>query len=86
MIRKPNPLLFELALRKAHLSAGDVWFCGDSPSADVEGAFAAGIFPVWYEDLTMENPWREKYGFEPKAEHLHIHDWRELIEELEEML
>lgn len=43
MIRKPNPLLFELALRKAHLSAGDVWFCGDSPSADVAGAFAAGI-------------------------------------------
>lgn len=82
MIRKPNPMLFELALRKARLEAQDVWFCGDSPTADIAGASSVGLFPVWYEDLAMENPFREKNSKLPECEHLHIHDWRELIEVL----
>jgi putative hydrolase of the HAD superfamily len=80
MVRKPNPLIFELALKKVNLSASDVWFCGDSPTADVEGAASIGIFPVWYEDLTVENPFRESNSNVPNCEHLHIHDWRELVE------
>ena len=50
MFRKPCPLLFELALRKAGITASaDVraefaWHCGDNPLADVEGAAAVGIF------------------------------------------
>ncbi|NLB40786.1 MAG: HAD family hydrolase, partial [Clostridiales bacterium] len=28
MFRKPNPMLFELALKKAGLPSEDVWFCG----------------------------------------------------------
>jgi putative hydrolase of the HAD superfamily len=83
MVRKPNPLIFDLALKKANLSASDVWFCGDSPTADVEGAASVGIFPVWYEDLTVENPFRESNSNEPNCEHLHIHNWRELVEILE---
>lgn len=84
MLRKPNPMLFELALKKAGLNAADVWFCGDNVMADVEGSSAVGIFPVWYEDETMENPWREKNkGVTPQCEHLHIHDWNEFIEILE---
>jgi putative hydrolase of the HAD superfamily len=85
MIRKPNPMLFELALRKARLEAQDVWFCGDSPTADIAGASSVGLFPVWYEDLAMENPFREKNSKLPECEHLHIHDWRELIEVLAEL-
>jgi putative hydrolase of the HAD superfamily len=85
MVRKPNPLIFKLALKKANLSASDVWFCGDSPTADVEGAASVGIFPVWYEDLTVENPFRESNSNDPSCEHLHIHDWRELMEILEEI-
>ncbi|SHJ44282.1 HAD family hydrolase [Thermoclostridium caenicola] len=84
--RKPNPLLFELALRRAGLDASEVWFCGDNVVADIEGAAGAGIFPVWYEDLTLENPWTRKYkGLRPTCEHLHIHEWRELIEILERL-
>jgi len=83
MFRKPSPLLFELALKKAGLSAGEVWFCGDSIRADVEGAAAVGIFPVWYEDETLENPWRaQEQGERPRCAHLHIHDWLELIDAL----
>lgn len=85
MFRKPNPMLFELALKKAGLESGDVWFCGDNIMADVEGSAQIGIFPIWYEDETMENPWRGKDNvIAPKCKHLHIHDWLELIEALEE--
>ena len=83
-LRKPNLMLFELALKKAELSAGDVWFCGDNTIADVEGSAAAGIFPVWYDDETMVNPARkESNGAVPGCEHLHIHDWLELIDVLD---
>jgi len=84
MFRKPNPMLFELALKKCGLNAGDVWFCGDNIKADVEGSAAVGIFPVLYEDETMENPWLEhSKGTVPICSHLHIHNWLELIDVLE---
>lgn len=85
--RKPNPLLFELALNKAGLDASEVWFCGDNIRADVEGAANAGIFPVWYENLTIEKPtWVQKYnGLKPDCVYLHIHEWDELIEVLEKL-
>ena len=81
-VRKPNPLIFDLALAKADLPPEDVWFCGDNPRCDVEGAHAAGMFPVWYENLALENPWHEPEP--PACPHLHIHDWREFIEILKE--
>ena len=84
IFRKPNPMLFELSLRKAGLVAGDVWFCGDNIKADVEGSSAVGMFPVWYDDEVMENPWRgQNKGMLPNCGHLHIHDWLELIEILD---
>lgn len=85
MIRKPNPMLFELALCKAGLPSDDVWYCGDSVTADVEGSAAVGIFPIWYENFTIENPFREKNHKEVNCRHLHIHDWRELIKVLEKL-
>lgn len=87
MFRKPSPMLFELALKKAGLDAENVWFCGDNIKADVEGAAAVGIFPIWYEDELMENPWRgQDKRIIPNCDHLHIHDWMELIAVLEEII
>ncbi|MDR1465560.1 MAG: HAD family hydrolase [Oscillospiraceae bacterium] len=83
MIRKPHPLLFELALRKAGLPPEDVRFCGDTVRCDVAGAAGAGIFPVWYEDRTLDNPFREPAGNPPVGPHLHITDWREFPPALE---
>jgi putative hydrolase of the HAD superfamily len=77
--RKPNKILFEVALKKAHLKPEEVWFCGDHPQFDVVGAASAGIFPVWYQS-NLECPYRK--GTEddkPECAHLHIHDWEELI-------
>ena len=86
LFRKPNPLLFELALKKAELNAADVWFCGDNPEADIEGSAAVGIFPVWYEDTQMKAPVHGQSGEAvPTCGHLHIHDWLELIRVLEAM-
>ena len=83
-VRKPNPLIFRAALSKAGLSPEDVWFCGDQIDADVFGAQSAGIFPVWYEDLTIPNGFaRKNAGLTITGEHLHIHHWRELIDALD---
>ena len=81
IFRKPSPMLFELALKKAELDASEVWFCGDNAKADVGGAAAVGIFPVWYE-----YEWGKNNGITPACEHLHIHDWPELIAQLEGLM
>ncbi len=85
LYRKPNRILFEIALRKAGLDAKDVWFCGDNPLADVEGAARVGIFPVLYDNV-MECEYRDNSKeTAPQCEHLYIREWRELIETLEEL-
>jgi putative hydrolase of the HAD superfamily len=43
---KPEPAIFERALRLAGARAGDAWHAGDSVREDVAGARAAGIRPV----------------------------------------
>lgn len=76
VLRKPNRILFEIALRKSGLNADEVWFCGDSVGADIEGASSAGIFPVWYDHKTKD------YVDDsvPTCAHLHIHEWTEMID------
>lgn len=84
-IRKPDKALFELALCKAMLPAEDIWFCGDNVICDVEGSSAAGMYPVWYEDLTIPiAPWAQTF-YEPECKHLHINSWQELIVELKKV-
>ncbi|HIV03399.1 MAG TPA: HAD family hydrolase [Candidatus Aphodoplasma excrementigallinarum] len=78
LFRKPNKILFELALRKARLSASDVWFCGDNVEADILGAAEAGIYPVWYES-SLACPYRKQGQHLPNdCDCLHICDWAEL--------
>lgn len=78
-VRKPDPLIFRAALSKAGLSPEEVWFCGDQIDADVLGAQAAGIFPVWYEEPSIPNGFAHKNaGLTIPGEHLHIHHWHEL--------
>jgi 2-haloalkanoic acid dehalogenase type II len=44
---KPDPRIFEILLQRAGLHARDAAHVGDDPHADVEGARAAGLLPVW---------------------------------------
>ena len=59
-LRKPNPLLFRVALERAALPAPQVWYVGDSIAADVAGARNAGLTPVLYRDETVPNPFARK--------------------------
>jgi putative hydrolase of the HAD superfamily len=46
-VAKPDPAIFAAALTDAGVEAADTIHVGDSPAADVDGARAAGITPVW---------------------------------------
>ena len=70
--RKPQALLFELALRKAGLRPEEVWYCGNFYEYDVEGAHAAGIYPVLFRSRS-----------DGEIPHLEISEWKELIPCLE---
>jgi putative hydrolase of the HAD superfamily len=45
-IRKPDPIIFEVALRRLGIEAVSAWFAGDNVGYDIVGARSAGIFPV----------------------------------------
>lgn len=83
-IRKPNPLIFRIALQKAGLKPSEVWFCGDSVEADIKGAHGAGIFPVYYDNAN-EKDLRTEPDVQIDFNYLHIHDWVELIDTLTSM-
>ena len=87
VIRKPNPMIFELAAKKAGLSTADIWYCGDSLKADIMGSASAGMFPVWYDNPDYTNPWRKREEeYKPDIPYLHICDWKELEKTLEVIL
>lgn len=81
--RKPSPYLFGLALRKAGLPPGEVWFCGDNPQADIEGAARAGMVPVWYDNDWEREDRDGSHIAPPACEHLRVREWGELIRLLE---
>lgn len=84
-VRKPDPLLFQAALGLASLNARDVWYCGDKITKDVHAAASVGIFPVWYQDSTVEDPFPNKNAGVPiTVEHLHITHWTELLNALDQ--
>lgn len=89
IFRKPHSMMFDIALQKAGLSADKVWYCGDSIEADVQGAKNVGMFPVLYEGATDDgtNPFpHQNDNLKVDFEYLHITDWTELIEVLEQII
>ena len=53
-VKKPNPEIFQYALRKAHATAEESLMIGDEMAVDIDGARAAGI------DTVLFNPKAEK--------------------------
>ena len=45
-MEKPDPRIYELALARAGVSAGEAAFVGDNPEFDVDPPAALGMFPV----------------------------------------
>lgn len=83
-IRKPDRLIFDIALRKAGLPACEVWYCGDSIENDVLGAISAGMTSVLYECHMEGGLPKDNSALYDSCEYMHIHDWRELIAILEQ--
>ena len=73
--RKPEKEIFEMALIKSGFHADEVWFCGDNPICDIEGASNAGIQPVWYKKT-----FKEKSALKMTLQngYIEINDWLEL--------
>ncbi len=82
LVRKPDIRLFEIALRKSQCSADQVWYCGDSIKADLYGAHAAGIFPVYYvcEVTDGRSNDHKNEGLTIPFDHLRISSWAELTQ------
>lgn len=77
--------VFDIALQKAGICSDEVWYCGDNPRADIEGASQAGISPVWYDNDTDKDYRDCSVEYVPECEHFHIHKWDKLIDLLERM-
>lgn len=69
---KPDPRIFALALERLGVQAGEALMVGDSPSADVDGAHAAGI------RAALLDP----YDFYPWCKAPHFDDVPEFVEAL----
>lgn len=46
-LRKPDRRIFERALERLRVEPGEAWYVGDHPVVDIQGAFEAGLTPVW---------------------------------------
>ena len=46
IMRKPNRILFDIALQKSGLCTDEIWYCVDNSLADIEGASQVGMYPV----------------------------------------
>lgn len=55
-VRKPNPLLLEVAAARLGVAARDIWFVGDRLDTDVAGAKAAGMTAVWFNRVASDPP------------------------------
>jgi putative hydrolase of the HAD superfamily len=55
LVRKPDPRAFAPVMNALGLPPEKIAYVGDSVSADVEGALAAGILPVWLD--RWRDPW-----------------------------
>jgi putative hydrolase of the HAD superfamily len=60
-VRKPHPAIFEAALSRLGLEAGDAWFAGDNVAYDLEGGLGAGMFTVLFRPPESEPPGLEGY-------------------------
>lgn len=64
--KKPDPRIFEIALRGVDVAPADCWFVGDHPANDVVGSRRFGMRAVWITDPEAGFPWPEG---EPEAPH-----------------
>ena len=75
VVRKPNPLLFDVGAARMGLSPGEIWFVGDRLDTDIAGAKAAGMVTVWFNSANSAPS---------DAPDITVRDWAELRQCFEE--
>ena len=76
-VSKPDPMIFRTALDRLGVTAEESVMVGDSWTADIEGARAAGIRAVWYNPLKIAPPQtsanvEQLQSLEPADDVLHL--------------
>lgn len=79
VLRKPNPRLFDLAVKKSGCRAEETWFAGDNPAMDIVGAANAGLTPIYY-DRDLGCAYRETPHADNMPPCIRIEDWSELYD------
>lgn len=74
---KPSPMFFRAALGRSGRSPENCWYLGDSMSADVAGAFAAGLFPV---NISTNAPEDIRFIEDERGTFLRVNSWARLID------
>ena len=82
-IRKPDKRIFDLALKKAGLTASEVWYCGDTFDLDIVGAYHAGIYPIYYHGMSSEKLSEEQINKNADVRYTRISDWKILCDLLQ---
>ncbi|MGM8215328.1 HAD family hydrolase [Bacillaceae bacterium W0354] len=54
-MKKPNPEIFQNALRQVDVSPNESMYVGDHPKNDIQGAMNIGMLGVWKKDLQWDN-------------------------------
>ena len=73
-VSKPDPRIFQAALKEAGYSAEETLYIGDSVTSDLQGSANAGIDFCWYNPEHRSLPGGYK---QPKFE---LHDWASILE------
>ena len=83
IFRKPEKLIFDIAVRKSGLSRDEIWYCGNDIAVDIYGAKEAGLFSVFYDDRSIPSTLHEKNdGISVDFPYLKINSWGELTNQL----
>jgi putative hydrolase of the HAD superfamily len=82
--RKPHPTVFQLLVDRLGVARQEIAFVGDDAEADIEGAQAAGLRPIWTsyvhdQSLPSDSAAMMRSAHEPLAPVPRISEWEELI-------
>ena len=83
IFRKPDPHMFEMALRKSGLEKDEIWYVGNDMAADVVGAGSFGFHPVLYDDRSVPHNLLERNEkIKPDFPYSYVRNWKEFTEHL----
>ena len=71
-MRKPHPLLFEVAIARLNVRTDQAWYCGNSQEYDIKGASAAGLWSIWYN--------RQRSISDGTLPDVEVHNWSEFTQ------